>query len=309
MAKPTIDIAAGEIQRENRIKTSVGEKCFTVFNYTFFTLLCLIMLYPFWHVLMQSLSSTEQALRGGIFLYPKDFSIGTYQSVFKNPQIYNGFATTIFVTAIGSTLGTLLTAMTAYPLSKSRLRGSKIIMFLVLFTMIFSAGMIPNYLLIRSLGLYDSRWALILPGMVSAYNCILMKNFFLSIPEALEESARIDGANDMRIFFSIILPLSKATIATIMLFNAVMYWNDYFSAVLYIRDVDKWPLQTVLRQMLTNTQQAMQQAGVNVRQQSDANAVTIKAASIVVATVPILIVYPFVQKHFVKGVMIGGVKG
>ena len=169
--------------------------------------------------------------------------------------------------------------------------------------------MIPNYLLIRNLGLYDNRWALVLPMLVSAYNCIIMKSFFLSIPESLEESARIDGANDMRIFFSIILPLSKATIATILLFNAVMYWNDYFSTVLYIQATDKWSLQAVLRNMLTNTQQALQAAGVNVRAQSNTNAVTIKAASIVVATVPILVVYPFVQKYFVKGVMIGGVKG
>lgn len=292
-----------------KIKTSPGERIFTVFNYCFFILLCLLMVYPFWHVLMQSFSSMEAALRGGVFLYPKDFNLDTYISVFKNPRIYSGFATTLMVTIVGSAVGTLVTAMTAYPLSKSRLRGGKIIMVLVLFTMIFNAGMIPNYLLIKNLGLYDNRWALVLPLMVSAYNCIIMKSFFLSIPESLEESARIDGANDLHIFFKIILPLSKATIATILLFNAVMYWNDYFSTVLYIQSTDKWSLQAVLRDMLTNTQQAMQAAGVNVRAQSNTNAITIKAASIVVATVPILIVYPFVQKYFVKGVMIGGVKG
>lgn len=302
-------IAAGVTGHSNKIKTSLGEKVFTAFNYTFFTVLCLIMLYPFWHVFMQSFSSTDAALRGGIFLYPKGFNLGTYESVFKNPQIYKGFGVSIFVTAVGSLMGTLVTAMTAYPLSKSRLRGSGIMMFLVLFTMIFNAGMIPNYLLIRNLGIYDTLAALILPLLVSAYNCIIMKSFFLSISESLEEAARIDGANDFRIFFSIILPLSKATIATIMLYNAVMYWNDYFSTVLYITNPDFWSLQAVLRFMLTNTQQAMQQAGVNVRVQESANAVTIKAASIVVATVPILLVYPFVQKHFVKGVMIGGVKG
>lgn len=293
----------------NKIKSSPGEKVFTVFNYTFFTILCLLMLYPFWHVLMQSLSSSEMALKGGVFIWPKQFSLGTYQSVFKSPDLYTGYGTTLFVTVIGTIAGTLLTAMTAYPLSKSRLRGGKVIMFLVLFTMIFNAGMIPNYLLIKNIGLYDTRWALILPLMISAYNTIIMRSFFLSIPESLEESARIDGANDIRIFFSIIIPLSKATIATIALFTAVMYWNDYMSTVLYIQATDKWSMQAVLRNMLTNTQQAMQQAGVNVRAQSDANAVTIKAASIVVSTVPILIVYPFVQKYFVKGVMIGGVKG
>lgn len=296
-------------KRSNRIKTSVGEKIFTVFNYAFFTVLCLIMVYPFWHVAMESLSSTSAALRGGVFLYPKGFTLGTYQSVFKNPNIFSGFKTSIIVTVTGSLAGTLLTAMTAYPLSKSRLRGGRVIMMLILFTMIFSAGMIPNFLLIKNLGIYDTRWALILPGLISAYNCVLMKNFFYSIPESLEESAKIDGANDVQVFFRIVLPLSKATIATIILFNAVGYWNDYMSTVLYVQALDKWSLQAVLRQMLTNTQQAMEQIGVDVLGQSNTNAVTIKAASIVVTTLPILVVYPFVQKYFVKGVMIGGVKG
>ena len=277
---------------KNKIKTSTGEKIFTVFNYAFFTLLCLVMLYPFWHEIMLSFSSLEASMKGGIFLWPKGFNLDTYKSVFKNPNIYTGFRTTIIVTIAGTALGTLLTAMTAYPLSKSRLRGGKVLMTLVLFTMIFSAGMIPSFLLIQTIGLMDNILALILPGLVSAYNCIIMKSFFLSIPESLEESARIDGATDLLIFFSIILPLSKATIATIALFTAVGYWNDYFSTVLYIRSVDKWALQAVLRNMLTNTQQAMQQAGVNVMAQTNTNAQTIKAGTIVVSTVPILIVYP-----------------
>ncbi|WP_455014749.1 carbohydrate ABC transporter permease [Hominenteromicrobium sp.] len=293
----------------NKIKTSTGEKIFTVFNYAFIALLCLIMLYPFWHVVMQSFSSMEATLKGGVFLYPKGFNLDTYRSVFNNPQVYTGFATSIMVTVIGTVLGTLLTAMTAYPLSKSRLRGGKVLMVIVLITMIFSAGMIPSFLLIQELGLIDNRLSLILPALVSAYNCIIMKNFFMSIPDSLEESARIDGANDIRIFFSIIVPLSKATIATIALFMAVAYWNDYFSTVLYIRSTDKWALQAVLRNMLTNTQQAMAQAGVNVINTSNTNSETIKAGTIVISTVPILVVYPFVQKYFVTGVMIGGVKG
>ena len=293
----------------NRIKTSTGEKIFTVFNYTFITVLCLVMLYPFWHVVMQSFSSMEATLKGGVFLYPKGFNLDTYRSVFNNPQVYTGFATSIMVTIVGTVFGTLLTAMTAYPLSKSRLRGGKVLMVIVLITMIFAGGMIPSFLLIQELGLMDNRLALILPALVSAYNCIIMKNFFMSIPDSLEESARIDGANDIRIFFSIIVPLSKATIATIALFMAVAYWNDYFSTVLYIRSTDKWALQAVLRNMLTNTQQAMAQAGVNVINTSNTNSETIKAGTIVISTVPILVVYPFVQKYFVTGVMIGGVKG
>lgn len=293
----------------NKIRTSTGEKIFTVFNYTFITVLCLVMLYPFWHVVMQSFSSMEETLKGGMFLYPKGFNIDTYKSVFNNPQVFTGFGTSFMVTIVGTVLGTLLTAMTDYPLSKARLRGGKVMMVLVLFTMIFAAGMIPSFLLVQGLGLLDNRLALILPALVSAYNCIIMKNFFLSIPESLEESARIDGANDIRIFFSIIVPLSKATIATIALFMAVAYWNDYFSTVLYIRSSDKWALQAVLRNMLTNTQQAMAQAGVNVINTSNTNSETIKAGTIVISTVPILVVYPFVQKYFVTGVMIGGVKG
>ena len=293
----------------NKIRTSTGEKIFTVFNYTFITVLCLVMLYPFWHVVMQSFSSMEDTLKGGMVLYPKGFNIDTYKSVFNNPQVFTGFGTSFMVTIVGTVLGTLLTAMTAYPLSKARLRGGKVMMVLVLFTMIFAAGMIPSFLLVQGLGLLDNRLALILPALVSAYNCIIMKNFFLSIPESLEESARIDGANDIRIFFSIIVPLSKATIATIALFMAVAYWNDYFSTVLYIRSSDKWALQAVLRNMLTNTQQAMAQAGVNVINTSNTNSETIKAGTIVISTVPILVVYPFVQKYFVTGVMIGGVKG
>ena len=280
----------------NKIRTSTGEKIFTVFNYTFITVLCLVMLYPFWHVVMQSFSSMEETLKGGMFLYPKGFNIDTYKSVFNNPQVFTGFGTSFMVTIVGTVLGTLLTAMTAYPLSKARLRGGKVMMVLVLFTMIFAAGMIPSFLLVQGLGLLDNRLALILPALVSAYNCIIMKNFFLSIPESLEESARIDGANDIRIFFSIIVPLSKATIATIALFMAVAYWNDYFSTVLYIRSSDKWALQAVLRNMLTNTQQAMAQAGVNVINTSNTNSETIKAGTIVISTVPILVVYPFVQK-------------
>ena len=293
----------------NKIRTSTGEKIFTVFNYTFITVLCLVMLYPFWHVVMQSFSSMEETLKGGMFLYPKGFNIDTYNSVFNNPQVFTGFGTSFMVTIVGTVLGTLLTAMTAYPLSKARLRGGKVMMVLVLFTMIFAAGMIPSFLLVQGLGLLDNRLALILPALVSAYNCIIMKNFFLSIPESLEESARIDGANDIRIFFSIIVPLSKATIATIALFMAVAYWNDYFSTVLYIRSRDHWALPAVLRNLLTNTQQAMAQAGVNVINTSNTNSETIKAGTIVISTVPILVVYPFVQKYFVTGVMIGGVKG
>lgn len=298
-----------KMKNKNMIRRSRGEKIFTVFNYVFFTVLCLIMLYPFWHVVMMSFSSVEATAKGGIFLWPKGFNLDTYQKVFKDPSIWSGYLTTVIVTIFGTIFGTLMTAMMAYPLSKKSIPFGKIMSFLVLFTMIFSGGMIPGYLLMKNLHLIDNRLALILPGLVGAYNVIIMKNYFMSIPESLEESAKLDGANEVTIFWKIILPLSKATVATIALFTAVGYWNDYFSSVLYINTKSKWALQAVLRYMLTNTNQAMQAAGVSVVANVNVTAATIKAASVVVATVPILCVYPFVQKYFVKGVMIGGVKG
>lgn len=293
----------------NAIKRSKSEKTFTVFNYVFFTLFCIVMLYPFWHVVMMSFSSVEATAKGGVFLWPKGFNLDTYSKVFHDPSIWTGYYTTIMVTVISTIMGTMFTAMTAYPLSKKDLPFGKIMSLLVLFTMLFSGGMIPGYLLMKNLNLIDNRWSLILPGLVSAYNVIIMKSNFQTIPESLEESARLDGANDVTIFWKIIMPLSKATVATIALFTAVGYWNDYFSSVLYINSKDKWALQAVLRYMLTNTNQAMQSAGVTVTASTNVTAATIKAASVVVATVPILCVYPFVQKYFVKGVMIGGVKG
>lgn len=291
------------------IKRGKPEMAFTIFNYIFFILLCIIMVYPFWHVIMMSLSSVEATAKGGVFLWPKGFNLDTYAKVFQDPFIWSGYLTTIVVTISGVFFGTLFTATTAYPLSKKDLPFSKLMLFLVLFTMLFSGGMIPGYLLMKNLGLIDNRLSLVLPGLISAYNVIIMKSFFQSLPESLEESAKIDGATEVTIFWKIILPLSKATVATIALFTAVGYWNDYFSTVLYINTKEKWALQAVLRYMLTNTNQAMQAAGVSVASATNVTAATIKAASVVVATVPILCVYPFVQKYFVKGVMIGGVKG
>lgn len=292
-----------------KIKRGKPEIAFTIFNYIFFTLLCVIMVYPFWHVIMMSLSSVEATAKGGVFLWPQGFNLDTYAKVFNDPSIWTGYFTTIIVTLSGAFFGTLFTATTAYPLSKKNLPFSKVMLFLVVFTMLFSGGMIPGYLLMKNLGLIDNRLALVLPGLVSAYNVIIMKSFFQSLPESLEESAKIDGATEVTIFWKIILPLSKATVATIALFTAVGYWNDYFSTVLYINSKEKWALQAVLRYMLTNTNQAMQAAGVSVAAATNVTAATIKSASVVVATVPILCVYPFVQKYFVKGVMIGGVKG
>ena len=297
-------IKSSKLTRQTR-----GEKIFMVFNYLFFAILCFIMAYPFWHVLMYSFSDVTLAARGGFFFLPRGFTLNTYNVVFASPSIWSGFRVSIFVTFFGTVLGTLLTALTAYPLSKKRLRFSGVFLFIVFFTMLFNGGMIPNYMLIRNMGLLDSVWALVLPGLVSAFNVIVMKSFFASLPSSLEESAKIDGATDLTIFFRIIIPLSGAVIATIALFIAVVYWNDFFSTVLYINTRSRWALQAILRDLLTNTQAAMQAAGVNVTHAVTFSSETVQAATVIIATVPILLVYPFLQKYFVKGVMLGSVKG
>ncbi|MCL2057539.1 MAG: carbohydrate ABC transporter permease [Oscillospiraceae bacterium] len=292
-----------------RIQQSPLEKTFNVFNYVLFALLSLMMLYPFWHQLMMSLSNVHTAAAGGVFLWPKQFTLSTYQTVLRSRGIMNGFRVSLIVTITGTAAGTLITAMLAYPLSKLHLRGNAIFMFFIVFTMLFNGGMIPNYMLIRDLKMLDTLFALILPGLAGAFNIIIMRSFFASLPSSLEESAKIDGANDVFIFFRIIIPLSMATVATIALFTAVMYWNDYFSTVLYITSKSKWSMQAELRNLLMNTSQALRDSGVQLAQDLTVSENTIKAASIIVTTTPILIVYPFLQRYFVKGVMIGSIKG
>ncbi|MCL2092903.1 MAG: carbohydrate ABC transporter permease [Treponema sp.] len=294
------------------IKQTTGEKVFGAFNYVFFFILAVAMIYPFWHIIMTSFSSAAETSRGGIFLWPRGFNVNVYRGVFRNPQTYTGYQTTIMVTVLGTFGGLAITAMTAYACSKQFLPFVSVIMLAILFTMIFNGGMIPNYLLIRNLNLIDNRLALILPGMVSPFHIIIMRTFFRTIPSSLEESAKIDGANDVYIFARIIIPLSKASLATIGLFIAVGYWNDFFSTVLYINSSNKWSMMAVLRNMITNTATAMAAAGIAANADNELEAVTetsVRAGTIVVATVPILVVYPFLQKHFVKGVMIGSIKG
>ena len=272
-------------------------------------LLSLIMLYPFWHELMYSFSDPVEAATGGMFLWPRGFNLKSYWSVLRNKSVWTGFRVSIIVTLIGTVSGVLFSAMLAYPLSKKEMPGRNLLVSMIFFTMLFSGGMIPNYLLIKELILSDRYGALILPGFLSAWNIFIMKNSFSGLPASLEESARIDGANDITIFFRIVMPLSKAVLATIALFTAVGYWNDYFSTVLYIISKDRWSLQAVLREILSNAQSAMSSTGISVRAEEAISSETVKAATVMVATVPILLVYPFVQKYFIKGVMIGSVKG
>ncbi|WP_088104079.1 carbohydrate ABC transporter permease [Halalkalibacter urbisdiaboli] len=288
---------------------SRGEKIFLYCNYFFMCLLIIIMLFPFWYLVMGSLSDAKLAAGGGLFLLPAGFSLDAYKAILQNGSFLSSFKTTVIVTVAGTLFGTFFTATTAYAISKKRLRGAGFVSFLILFTMLFNGGLIPNYLLIKELGMMNTLWALILPNMINAFNIFVMRSFFKGIPEELEEAAKIDGANDLFIFFRIILPLSKPVLATIGLFIAVFYWNDFFSTILYITDKDKWQLQAVLRDMISNTAQMMKATGTGMGAQQSISEFTVRMASIVVATLPILVVYPFLQKYFAKGAMIGSIKG
>jgi putative aldouronate transport system permease protein len=292
-----------------KIKEGFGGRLFNLINILFMTFLIIIMIYPFWHIIMYSLSRPSLAMKGGIFLWYRGFTLSTYRIVLKNPAVVSGFIISTIVTIVGTLYGTFLTATTAYPLSKKRLKGRSFFSFYILFTMLFNGGMVPTYLVVKGLNLIDTIWALILPGAIGAWNIFIMRNFFATIPDSIEESATIDGASDILIFFRIILPLSKAVLATIGLFIAVGYWNDYFSTVMYINSRSLWSLQAVLREIIMNTAQAMTKQGISVAYEEELTTQSVITANIVIATVPILLVYPFIQKYFMTGVMVGSVKG
>ncbi|MDB4866541.1 MAG: transporter permease [Cohnella sp.] len=288
---------------------STGEKIFMYLNVLFFIILMIVMIYPFWYMIMGSLSNSDMTADGGLFLTPAGFSLAAYIAVFQNVSILSGFKVTLITTAAGTVIGTIFTAALAYAISKKRLRGQFFFSLMILFTMLFSGGLVPSYLLVKALGLVDTYWAMILPGTMGAWNIFVMRSFFKGIPEELEEAAKIDGANDLTVFFRVVLPLSKPVLATVGLFIAVGYWNDFFSSVLYTTQKDMWQLQMVLKDIISNTSAAISQAGISISVQNEVNSFTVKMASIIVSSLPILVVYPFLQKHFVKGVLIGSVKG
>ncbi|MCI8623712.1 MAG: carbohydrate ABC transporter permease [Provencibacterium sp.] len=281
---------------------------FNCLNAVLLTLLSVLTLYPFWYVIMASLTTDTEAARDIFFLLPVKPSLSAYKMVFSTSSILTAYRNTLFVTTVGTALSLVLTALTAYPLSRRRLRGGKILTLLIYFTMLFSGGMIPTFLVVKSLGLYDSLWALILPKAVTVYNLLLMLSFFKSIPESLEESASIEGANDLMILFQIIIPLSMPIFATMILFYAVAYWNAWFDAVLYISKSTRYPLQLVLREIVQQVDLSYVGGGGSDVTMSDMTIQSVRMATIVVAILPIMVVYPFLQKYFVKGVMIGAVK-
>ncbi|MGI6128446.1 MAG: carbohydrate ABC transporter permease [Planifilum sp.] len=293
-----------KVQNQRKNKVSVG----MVIVYIVLTLIVFVCLYPFLNVLAYSFSGYNAVLSGKVTFYPIDFTLSAYKSILSRPQIWDAMRVTVYITLIGTALSLFLTILAAYALSRKNLPGRAFLSGMVLLTMYFSGGIIPTFMVVKQLGMYDKLSALFVPQAISVFNFIVMRNFFKQIPESLEEAATIDGASDVRVLTRIILPLSVPIIATIGLFYAVQYWNGYFDALLYIKSPEKYTLQLRLRSLLfsdelNNSGQNQEGIGTQVMTQ------TLKMACVAVSTIPILIVYPWLQKYFVKGVMLGSVKG
>jgi len=291
-------------QERYRFNTPAG-KVFDVVNIVVLTALGVVALIPFLYVLAGSFATEAELSTRSFFLWPDTFSLKAYEGILSSPSFLRAIVTTILVTAVGTVIQLLLTAMMAYPLSKANLPGGKFVMGLVVVTLVFSGGMIPTFLIVKDLGLLNTYWALILPAAINPFSLIIIRNFFQQLPAELEESAKIDGANEIQTLWRIILPLSKPILATFALFYAVGIWNDFMSPLLYLNDSSMWTLQMFLRQVTVATDLSMVQADQNELPPAQG----IKFAVIVIATVPILLVYPFLQKHFAKGMLIGSVKG
>ncbi|WP_243767230.1 carbohydrate ABC transporter permease [Paenibacillus agricola] len=288
------------------IRENASRRAFIYSNYFFLTFTGLVMLLPFLHIFAGSLSSGGAISQGRVGIIPVEWTWINYEAVLRNAAIWKSFSVTVFLTVAGTLFNLLFTSLMAYGLSKNELKGRSLILLLIVFTMIFQVPLIPGYLLVKSLGLLNSLWALIIPGTISAFNLIIMVSFFREIPEGLVDAARIDGCGEYRTWWSIVLPLSLPSMSTIGLFYAVGHWNGYFNAMMYIRDPGLFPLQVKLRQLLVDSDTEALMQSVNVTLQSMEG---IKMATIMVATVPILLVYPLIQKHFIKGAMLGSVKG
>jgi len=280
-----------------------------VINYTLITLICVVMLYPFMNVVSVSLSSYSSYVQNPLMVWPEDVTLGAYKEIMKSGMLWRSYANTIIVTVSGVGIGILLYILTAYPLSKKVLKGRRTLMLLIVFTMLFNGGLIPNFYLMRSLDMLDTLASLVLPALLTGFNLILMKNFFESLPEEIEEAARIDGASDPYILFRIVVPLSKPIIATLCLFAAVGYWNNFFNAIVYIRSPDNWPLMLYLREVIEGASTMARSANAAEMGEEMMTSETIKYATLVLVMIPILCVYPFLQKYFVKGIMLGSVKG
>lgn len=292
------------------IKDSIGRKIFNVCNVCFMILLVIVTAYPVYYVIIGSFSDSNELMRNtGILWRPLGLNVAAYKAVFQNPNIIRGYRNTLIILALTVSVNMIVTSLTAYALSRKGLMFGKAITMMMMFTMFFSGGLIPSYLLIDRLGIMNTYWALVLPAAMSTYNFIIMRTGFASVPQSLEESARIDGASHFMILVRIFIPLAKSTVAVILLYYAVSCWNSWFAAMIYLQQArNLQPLQLVLRGILiANDTASMSGGGTSADQEAVSE--SIKYAVIVVSTLPIMVVYPFLQKYFVQGVMIGAVKG
>ena len=295
--------------RSSLFKYRLSDYLFDGFNIIFMIALMFVTLYPMYYVIVASVTNNIALLSTPGFLwYPKGFTVGSFKLAFTHPLILSGYKNILFVMFWGLSFNLTLTLFTGFFLASKDVYFKKPILFIILFTMFFNAGMIPNFLNIRSLGLYNTLWSLIIPGAVSVYNSIICRTAIQTVPESLSESARIDGANDLTILFRIITPLIKPTMVVLVLYYGIGHWNAWFNASIYIRDNTKLPIQNILRSILIANSDILNSAATE-KDQINQFAESIKYAAIVITTVPVLFIYPFLQRYFVKGVMIGAVKG
>jgi putative aldouronate transport system permease protein len=294
-----------------KIKRSTGTVIFDTCNTIFMIIICFLCIYPIWYVLVNSLNDAKDAMMGGIYWWPRQFSLKNYQTVFEDSSVLQAFKVTIGKTILGTTVNVLFTAMVAYPLSKNNLIGRKFYMAIGTITMFFAGGIIPTFILFKQMHLLNNFLVYIIPAAFNFFNLLIFINFFKEIPASLEESAKIDGANDFKIFYKVIMPLSKPVLATIALFAGVGQWNDYFGGLMYMTvRTDLEPIQTYLYRMVAQVQssQAANSIAASNITAADTTSTSIKLAAMIITTVPICCVYPFLQKYFVKGMMVGAVK-
>lgn len=294
----------------NRIRQSREDNIYSFFNYLYLVIILSVVLFPLVNILSSSFSDPSAVVSGQVFLLPVNPSLEGYRAVFQNRQIWMGYYNSVIYTVTGTAISVALTMVAAYPLMRSGLPGGGAIMKIMVFTMIFSGGMIPSYLVVNNLGMINTRWAMIIPGAISVYNVIIARTFLKSnIPVDMLEAAQIEGCDDFHFFIRFVLPLSKTIIAVLTLFYAVGNWNAFFSALIYIRRAELFPLQVIIRNILLLSQMADMLGDVNLALQYQGMYDLIKYAVIIVASAPVLMLYPFLQRYFIKGVMIGSLKG
>ncbi|WP_204519836.1 carbohydrate ABC transporter permease [Actinomyces procaprae] len=284
-------------------------RAFQVFNACFMVVLCAVMLYPFVMVLAQSFSSAAAIRSGLVSIVPVGFNVDTYVAVLTNGTFWRNYGNTVLYTVLGTALAMVLTTSYAYVLSKKHLKGRGALIGIAVFTMFFNGGIVPNYVLLSALGMKNTIWAVVVPGALSVFNLLVMKSFFENLPVEMEEAAQIDGLGWYGIFFRIVLPLSKAVIATMVLFYSVQYWNDWFGAFLYLNKSELFPITLYLRNMIAGASNAASEGAAAAGSTSTQIAANIQAVTMTLTVLPILCVYPFVQRYFVTGVMLGSVKG